>query len=447
MTDSPMSRRNFIKGAATVTGAALIPATAWADPGHPLTRKYQPDVLLGWIDTVYGQVRAERFSPPSAARAYAYLGVTAYEAVVGGMPQHLSLESQLNGLAGLPAASQSQRYDWPTAANAALAITMNNAFADRTQAARDVIAAFAAGNSANYRAALPRSVFDRSEAFGADLGVALAAWMDADNYLATRGLPYDPPIGPSLWVPTPPNFGKAIEPHWEQVGAFVMADNAECAPEAPVPYSEEPGSAFHDQAMTVYQTSLTLTDWQRETALFWRDNPDGSTGLPSGHWALTEAILIRDLGLSLAEAAEMLAMTGVAVADAFTSCWTEKYRTNLLRPVTYILRHIDSGWASFVNSPAFPEYTSGHSVGSGAAAQMITALVGEVAYTDDTGVERGFPARGYANVWEAAQEAAVSRLYGGIHYPMAITAGVDQGVQVANKVLARVKTRRGRSHR
>ncbi|MDH4117277.1 MAG: vanadium-dependent haloperoxidase [Acidimicrobiia bacterium] len=443
MAGSQLSRRAFIKGAATATGALLIPGTAWAAPGHPLAKEYSPDVLLGWVGTVYAQVKAERFTPPSAARAYGYLGVTAYEAVVGGMPQYTSLAGSLNGLRRLPARVQSQRYDWPTVVNAALARTMDAVFADRSAGARQALAAHAETNRSALRGALPAPVFDRSDAFGATLGSALVSWIDSDNYLATRGLPYDPPVGPSLWVRTPPNFGAALEPHWEQVRSFTLADNAECAPQPPVPYSEDPGSDFYAQALTVYETSLALTDAQRDTAMFWRDNPDGSTGLPSGHWALTETILIRDLGMSLAAAAEMLAVVGVAVADGFTSCWTEKYRTNLLRPVTYILRHIDPAWASFVNSPAFPEYTSGHSVGSGAAAEAITALVGSISYTDDTGLDRGFAARTFTDVWEAAHEAAVSRLYGGIHYPMAITVGVEQGIQVARKVLERAKTRRG----
>jgi hypothetical protein len=158
-----------------------------------------------------------------------------------------------------------------------------------------------------------------------------------------------------------------------------------CAPALPVAFSSEPDSQFWNQAMRVYDTSLTVGESERSTALFWRDNPDGTTGLPAGHWMLSTAKVIRDRRLDLAAAAEACALVGISLADAFTSWWTEKYRTNLLRPVTYVQRYIDPSWATFVNSPAFPEYTSGHSVGSGAAAATLTALFGDAAFVDDTG--------------------------------------------------------------
>lgn len=157
---------------------------------------------------------------------------------------------------------------------------------------------------------------------------------------------------------------------------------------------------------------------------------------------LIAATAIRDQGLDLGRAAEVLALTGISLADGFTSCWTEKYQTNLLRPVTYIQRLIDPTWASPVNSPAFPEYTSGHSVGSGAAAEVLTALLGPVGFVDTASAPLGFPDRPFTSFWAAAEEAAISRLYGGIHYPMAIEQGLLQGRAVGRTVLARARTRR-----
>ena len=206
---------------------------------------------------------------------------------------------------------------------------------------------------------------------------------------------------------------------------FVLDPVGSCAPEPPVPYSTDPTSEFYAQAKATYDTVAANTPWQLETALFWRDNPDGTTGLPAGHWALIALTLIRDLGYELAEAAELMAVHGIAVADGFTSCWTEKYRTNLLRPVTYVRNTFDPNWVTPVNTPQFPEYTSGHSVGSGAAATVLTAMAGTVGFTDNT--NPAHPARSYRSVWDAANEAAISRQYGGIHYPMGISAGIDQG--------------------
>lgn len=207
-------------------------------------------------------------------------------------------------------------------------------------------------------------------------------------------------------------------------------------------FAEEAESAFWQQAKATYDTVNQLDDTRRATAMFWRDNPDGTSGLPSGHWMLIACQLIEQEGRDLAEAAEILALVGLSLADGFTSCWTEKYETNLVRPVTYIRRVIDPNWSSFVNSPAFPEYTSGHSVGSAAAAETLTSLFGPTAFTDSTGLVNGYPSVRYSSVWEAANEAAISRLYGGIHYPMGIEAGLDQGRAVARKVISRARTRR-----
>ncbi len=444
-----ISRREFLSrsliGGAAAAAFHVLPATGAVagPPRHPLAHADDPEVLLRWVPAVYDSVRRERYSPPNAARTYAYFGVAAYEAVVGGMPAHRSLGGQLNDLSGLPAAATNRRHDWPAAANAAMGRMAPALFPGRAVSLAqlaDLESTFLAERRA---AVADQATVDRSVAHGRAVGDVIAAWIGRDGWAGIQGLPYTPPVGSGLWESTPPNFGTAIEPYWEQVRTFALTPVTACAPPPPVPFSEDPGSAFHAEAMVTYQAGLALTEEQRQTALFWRDNPDGTTGLPSGHWALIALILVRGLGHDLARAAEVMALHGIAVADAFTSCWTEKYRTNLVRPVTYIKRHIDPAWNSAVNTPQFPEYTSGHSVGSAAAATTLTALLGPVPFTDDTGTANGFPARAYGSVWAAAQEAAMSRLFGGIHYPMGISAGIDQGVCVAERVLARVRTHRG----
>ena len=118
---------------------------------------------------------------------------------------------------------------------------------------------------------------------------------------------------------------------------------------------------------------------------------------------------------------------GVALHDAFLCCWTWKYRYQLIRPVSYVRDHIDPDWNTLVNTPQFPEYTSGHSVGSGAAGLVLTSLLGTFGFTDATGLSRNLPARAFTSFDHAVEEAAVSRLYGGIHYPMGIEHGIEQG--------------------
>lgn len=419
----------------------VLPSIARGGEPHPLTKDHDPSVVLRWLGAVYQAVKSQRLSPPNAARVYAYFAVAAYEAVVGGMPQYRSLGLQLNDLPRLPRINQSRRYDWPLAANAAMGVIVTSLF-DSTNAAglHDLETTI---RDERTEAANNGPVVDRSIAHGRAVGQELVSWIQRDGWTAIQGLAFTPPVGPGLWVRTPPNFGASIEPYWEGVRTFALDPVTVCAPVPPAPYSTDPTSTFYAEAMATHDAVLNLTDDQKSTAMFWRDNPDGSTGLPSGHWTLIAVGLVRQLNYNLAQAAEMLVLHGVAVADGFTSCWTEKYRTNLLRPVTYIQANIDPAWNSFVNSPAFPEYTSGHSVGSGAAATTLTALVGATGFTDDSGLANGFAARSFSSPWDAALEAATSRLYGGIHYPMAISAGLTQGTCVATAVLGRLRTRRG----
>lgn len=384
--------------------------------------------------------------------------IAGYEAVVDGVPGGRSLDGQLIGLRHRPKLRH-WRLHWPIAANAAIGKVAVAASADRADAIRDALTLHASETHAELAADQPHYLVHRSVKHGEAIGDWLVAWLQSDGYADTRDLPYTPPVGPGLWEPTPPNFGAAIEPHWHLVRPFGLRmgrgdDGYAIDPARPpehLPFDTTPGSPFWQQAKTVYDVSKTVTDDQRQTALYWRDNPDGATGLPSGHWLQIAAAVTEDMGSGLGESARVLALTAIATSDGFTSCWVEKYRSNLLRPVTYIRNNIDPEWSSIVNSPAFPEYSSGHSVGSGAAAEALAMLLGERPFTDrlaGTRVVEGIALqpRSFASFTEAADEAAVSRLYGGIHYPMAIENGVPQGRDVARRVLGSLQTSRRRRH-
>ena len=214
----------------------------------------------------------------------------------------------------------------------------------------------------------------------------------------------------------------------------------ECAPPPPPPYSEAPASEFYRQARAVYDTGSTLTPEQREIALYWADNP-GESGTPPGHWLLIASQLVGELQLDAERTAEMLVLTSVAMADAFISCWHEKFSWSLIRPVTYIRRVIDPRWHTLISTPPFPEYTAGHAVQSGAAADALTALLGDRPFADSTHVTIGRPVRSFPSFRAAAEEAARSRLYAGLHYPVSLTIGTAQGECIARKVVERIKTR------
>jgi PAP2 superfamily len=434
------ARRWMVPGAALCALSLITPAAA-GERGRGVDRPtagFNSEVAVEWSHLLYDRIRAERLPPMVAARVIAYTEVALYEAVVPGMPDHRSLGGQLNGLGTLPRVDPKWKYHWPTVANRAMAATLRGllpAAAPETVAA---IAALEARLQQTYRAAVPPPFLARSVLQGNRVAAAILQWASADGFATLNNCAYTPPAGPGLWVPTPPAFRPALQPCWGQLRTFALPTADTCAPPPPPAYSTDPASAFYVEAKEVQDTVNGLTPAQRETALFWSDDP-GVTGTPAGHSLMIATEVAEQDSLSLDKAAEGLARVGIAVADAFIGCWKTKYIYNLLRPVTYIQETIgDPAWMPILVTPPFPEYTSGHSVQSGAAAEVLTDLFGPIPFTDYTHANRGFAPRAFPDFYAAAHEAAISRLYGGIHYRSAIERGVEQGTCIGRSVLERV---------
>jgi hypothetical protein len=218
---------------------------------------------------------------------------------------------------------------------------------------------------------------------------------------------------------------------------FAVIDGADCAVLGPPAFDTNALSQFYSEALEVYTTVENLTAEQLAIAQFWADGP-GATGTPAGHWIRILSQVAEDRDLSLAVTAQAFAKIGAGMADAFICCWHTKYDVNLVRPVSYIQDEIDNAWTTPIGTPAFPEYTSGHSTQSGAASWLLDDLLGSFQFVDDThaGVH---PSRTFNSFLEAADEAALSRLYGGIHYRSAIEDGIEQGRCVAQTLLATVE--------
>ena len=389
------------------------------------------------------------FSPPQASRVYAYTSVAAYEALAPGRPEYQSLAGQLSGLEPLPQPDQGETYSLPLASlHAFLMVGQAMIFSE------DEIAAYRDGVHEQYRKSLPGDVYKRSVDYGEQVAQHILAWADADRYKESRSYPkFTVTDEPGRWQPTPPAYMDGIEPHWNAIRPFVLDSASQFMPPRPVPFSIEEGSAFFEEVQTVYETGVEMSEEERAIAAFWDCNPyvmhlQGHAMFatkkitPGGHWIGITAIANRQAGADLMQSAEAYARVSTALADGFISSWDEKYRSNLIRPETVINAHLDEAWQPLLQTPPFPEYTSGHSVISAAAATALTDLYGDhFAFNDTSEVEYGLPARAFSSFNEAAEEAAVSRLYGGIHYPMAIENGLDQGRGVGHLVIDRVQTR------
>jgi len=283
-------------------------------------------------------------------------------------------------------------------------------------------------------------VVDRSMAYGESVGKAILDWASRDNFQQTRSMTFSiNNTGPNIWQPD--QGKKGVEPYWGTLRTFALPKVQICDVPLAVKFSSETGSAMYKQANEVYTTVKNLTPDQQTIALFWADNPK-QTSTPAGHWISIENQIVDKLNLKLNRAAEMYALVGIAAGDAFISTWREKYDVMLLRPNAFINTYIDPNWKTFVGTPSFPEYPSGHSVVSGAMSEVLTGLFGNIAFTDKTHSDMGMKARNFSSFKMAAAEAALSRLYGGIHYRISIDNGLKQGACIGQNVLSRINLHR-----
>jgi hypothetical protein len=453
MTGRAMSRLAHI---AALAAALWLPAQAPAQAQNapPVTAAKPTGAYSAAVATEWFQLALQLtqqtpgFSPPVAARALAYMGLALYESVVPGMPQHQSLAGQLNELSSLPWAQPDEPLHWPTVANASMATMTRMMFPTASAENKTRIDLLERSLPIKYGAdfdpiTLTPEITNRSESFGKLMAMALMTWARTDGGheawgpLRRNRTVYVPPGGEGQWTATPPKFESALLPWWGEVRPFALKNASECPAPPPLAYSETAGSPFHTEGVEVYRIANAATQEQRQFALYWADDP-GKTPTPAGHWAFIATDLLKLRKASLATAAETYARLNIAMADAFIAVWQTKYATNVVRPVTYVQLVIDSNWVpTLMNTPPFPEYPSGHSGQSSAAAAVLAQAFGATtSFVDNTHNDRGWGPRTFPNFQAAADEAALSRLYAGIHFRTGVEGGKVQGLCVARKALA-----------
>lgn len=373
------------------------------------------------------------YSPPVASRAFAYFGVIAYEAIASGRTDMATLAGQLNGLQALPKREAGAIYDEATVLDAAMSSATQIFFDNTGPTGQRAMTAWDSKFSPTVIADLPTDVVKRSQAYGRALTGAVAAWADEDGAgeIQNMGFPLDYKLkpGPEHWRPTSTIAVQQapLLPDWGKHRTFAMPTAATCNLPPPLPFSTDKDSAFYKDAVEVREVSLHLTDDQKAIAWFWSDDPMLST-TPPGHWIQVAFQMFERMQTPIQARVDLLMRLGVATADSFIGCWTTKFEYDLVRPVSYIHDNIDPHWEPLIITPPFPEYPSAHSVQSGAAADVLTKFFGDdIAYDDASHVRDGRPARHFASFWDAAHEAAISRLYGGIHFRTAIERGLEEG--------------------
>ena len=413
-----------------------------------LKKIQDPELFQAAVQNLSDIIVYDIFSPPVASRVYMYPTMAAYEIMAKAYPsQYYSLAGQLTELEKTPKISED--------VNPHLAALLSYNTVGKTFIfSEDKMKAFQDKQAEKIRAMnVPRRVRKASQVYADRISEHILAWAKGDLYNQTRTYSkYTILEEDKFWKPTPPDYMDGIEPHWNKIRPLVLDSANQFQPKAPLSFNLTKGSPFQIQLQEVYEIGIGLTDEQVEIAKFWDCNPYVTHHrghamfatkkiTPGGHWIGITGIVTRQAKSDFAAVINAYTHVSVALFDAFISCWDEKWDTLVVRPETLINKHYDEEWLPLLQTPPFPEYTSGHSVISRASALVLTKLYGnDFAFEDTTELAYGLPARYYNSFIHASEEAAISRFYGGIHYMMAIDEGVNQGNEIGDYITQNLKT-------
>ena len=412
-----------------------------------------PNLYCATVYQLNTVVMGNNFPPIIASRNYLYANVAAYEVIAGGYPtSYQSLAGQAKGLKEVPQPVPGK----PVAVEFAALL----AFCKLGEAVT-----FPAGSMQDYVDSLkklavdhgmPDDLYANSIVYADTVSAAIMKWSKKDNYLQTRGAPeYTVTDSPGRWVPTPPAYTSAVEPHWSTIRTVALDSSSQFIPPPPYAFNvRDKNSDYYKEVMSIKNAGDSLTEEQIHIADFWDDNPfklNVSGHLmfgtkkfsPAGHWMSIVGIAAKKTGADFPTTVCAYAKTAIALFDAFIQCWDEKYRHNTVRPETVINKYIDPNWRPHLQTPPFPEYTCGHSTCSAAAAEALTSVFGDhFAYTDTTELEFGIKSRSFASFREAAIENNWARFYGGIHFHHSCIVSTEYGQKVGALVANKLKMKK-----
>ena len=414
---------------------------------------HNPELFSHTVHELNTVVMGNNFPPMVAARNYVYAAIAAYEVMVSGHPaEYQSLAGQVNGLKSISLPPADKAADLELAALLAYmkvgeAVTFPEG---SLQVYKDSILQVARDKG------LPAETEKASQLLADSVSASIIRWSKKDNYLQTRGAEkYTVLDIPGRWVPTPPLYGSAAEPHWMHIRPMVIDSAGIFAPPPPPDFNiTDTKSKYYSEVLLIKNAVDSLTPEQKHIAEFWDDNPFkmnvtghvmyGSKKFsPSGHWMSVIGIAAKTAKADYATTVYAFAKTSIALFDAFIECWYVKFKYNTVRPETVINKYLDANWRPYLQTPAFPEYTCGHSTISSSAAEALTSVFGDhFAYTDSTELEFGIKNRSFKSFREAALENNWARFYGGLHFHNSCIISTEIGAKVGQLVADRLKMKK-----
>ncbi len=398
-------------------------------------------------------VMGNNFTPIVASRNYLYANVAAYEVIAAGYPaKYQSLAGQLHGLATVEKPKAGREINFEFAALLSFcklgeAVTFPEGSMSEYV---DSLKKLAQDNG------MPSAMFTNSVEYADSVSASILRWSKKDNYAQTRSAErYTVTDEEGRWVPTPPAYTSAMEPHWNKIRTLVMDSSSQFTVPAPIKFNiKDTSSAYYKQVMISKNAIENLTPEQKHIANFWDDNPfklNVSGHLmygtkkfsPPGHWMSIIGIASKTANADFGTTVYAYAKTSIALFDAFIECWDAKYKYNTARPETVINKYIDPNWQPFLQTPPFPEYTCGHSTCSSSAAEALTSVYGDnFKYRDTSELEFGIESRSFASFRAAAEENNWARFYGGIHFHNSCIVSTDAGKRIGSYVVAKLNMKK-----
>jgi hypothetical protein len=387
------------------------------------------------------------FTPPVASRLYVYTSLASYEAIRFKKEGAPSIAAKLKGFKPMPVPEAGKSYDFTLAATKAFFDVVRNVRVFSV----DSLTSYEQSVYNGFKATLDEATYSRSQAFGDSVAKVILQRADKDGYLASRGkAKYLGSKETGKWRPTPPDYLDGVEWCWNTMKPMVMDSASMFKPTPPPPFSTDKESQYYKALNEVYTINKNLAQEQKDIARYWDDNPAviehsghmmfvNKKITPGGHWMGICAIASRLSGADEVKTAQAYAYTSLALFESFLSCWDEKYRSSYIRPVTAINESVENGWLPFLQTPPFPEYTSGHSTISACSATVLTALFGDgFAFQDTSDLKYIGMQRHFNSFNEAAAEASVSRIYGGIHYRFTADISAAQGKILGEYIITKL---------
>ena len=410
--------------------------------------KFCENKLAEWNQHLTRVIISDIYTPPVCSRIYAYTSIAAYEALRPACKNYPSYAGRLNYLQPLPLPVQQKKYNYQLAAIIAFS-TVAQKMVFNVDAVKETEKDFLQQVA---KLNVNEEEVDSSISFGRAIGSHIIEWAANDGYLQRNAMPaYIVTKEPGRWQPTPPGYADAIETNWKMLKPLLLDTCSQFRPVAPTKYDTLKGSAFYKESLEVLDKVNNPAAGDSATAWYWDDNPNTSItdghityflqkNSPAGHWIHIAYSVAKNENYDVMKTMKLVSTTAIAIYDAFVSCWDAKFTYNYVRPETFINQYIDKDWLPLIQTPPFPEYPSGHSVVSSSAATVLTQMVGSnYAFTDSAEVAFGRPTRHFNSFYEAADQASISRLYGGIHFITAITNGKDEGRKLGAFVMDKLK--------